>query len=78
MLYDIPHIGTVILSHDAIYMRENIEQKLPPGICWNGDLAVRSMYRITNLAHVENAEIIVGHDLKYWKTLPLAPNPYSL
>jgi len=78
VLYDIPHIGTVILSHDAIYMRENIEQELPPGICWNGDLAVRSMHRITNLAHVENAEIIVGHDPEYWKTLPLAPKPYSL
>lgn len=77
VLYDVPNVGTVVLSHDAIYMRQNIEEDLAPGICWNGDLAVVSMHRLINLAKIENAQIIVSHDLEYFRTLPLAPKCYD-
>jgi len=77
VLYDVPDAGTMIFSHDAIYMRENIEKDLAPGICWNGDLAVVNMHRLMNLAKREDAEIIVSHDLEYFKTLPKSPQPYT-
>ena len=77
MLLDVPDAGNVILSGDAIYMRENIEKGLAPGICWNGDLAVRSIRKLISLSKLIDAHIIVSHDLEYWKTLPLSPKKYT-
>lgn len=77
MLLDVPDAGNIILSGDAIYMRENIEKGLAPGICWNGDLAVRSIRRLISLSKLMDAHIIVSHDLEYWKTLPLSPKKYT-
>jgi N-acyl homoserine lactone hydrolase len=77
MLLDVPDAGNVILSGDAIYMRENIEKDLAPGICWNGDLAVRSIRKLVSLSKLMDAHIIVSHDLEYWKTLPLSPKKYT-
>ena len=61
---------------DAAPTRENLEEKLIPGICWNSEMAIRA---IEKLQHMESVgmHIITGHDPVDWKTLKIAPDFYE-
>ncbi|MDY6822053.1 MAG: N-acyl homoserine lactonase family protein [Deferribacterota bacterium] len=67
----------VILTGDAIYLRENFEKNIPSGFALNFADAAYSAETIGNIAKEENADIWFGHDPEFFKTLKLAPEYYE-
>jgi glyoxylase-like metal-dependent hydrolase (beta-lactamase superfamily II) len=76
LIVNLPEYGKIVLAVDAIPMRENLEEKIVPGICWNTEMAIRA---IEKLQHMQSAgmHIIAGHDPVAWKTLKTAPDFYE-
>lgn len=77
VLWDVPDCGTFIISGDAVYCRENIERDLPPGITTDSVQAVRSLHRLTALAHATDASLFVSHDAVSFAAMPKAPDPLA-
>ncbi len=68
---------SVIITGDAIYLRDNFEKKIPSGFALNFADAAYAVETIGNIAKEENAEIWFGHDPEFFKTLKLAPFYYE-
>jgi N-acyl homoserine lactone hydrolase len=77
-LHDLPGIGPLIYCGDAVYLKENWEKNIGPGICWNPPMAMASMQKLKQIAHLTGAYIFYSHDWDYFYTLPLAPQKFSL
>lgn len=69
--------GTIILSADAIFMKENIEKDIPSSNAWNPGLAMDSMHRLQSLAKWEEALLIPGHDPKLWNMVKSWPDSFK-
>ena len=66
--------GPVIVTSDAVYSDENLGPPVKlPGIVANPVDMGKSFEKIKNLADVNNAKIIFGHDPKQYQELPLFP-----
>ena len=74
MIVSLPESGTVVLTADSIYMRENIEKDIPAGNCWDPVQAMESMHRLIHIAKREKGRLIMGHDPDAWSTWK--PSPY--
>ncbi len=74
MIVSLPESGTVVLTSDSIYSRENIEKDIPAGNCWDPVQAMESMHRLIHIAKREKGRLIMGHDPDAWETLK--PSPY--
>lgn len=74
-LWDVPDIGSLIIAGDAVNCRDNITLDVPGGITSDASAAVSSVHRITALAQVTDASIIVSHDAGFYESLPQAPEP---
>lgn len=77
MIVDLPKFGTVILTADAIYTKENIEKNIPAGNCWNPEQAMMSMARLINISKRENAKLFITHDPDAWDELKASPYYYE-
>jgi len=73
----LPETGTVILTGDSVYMRENIEENVLPGLGYNPVDTLKSMQRLREIAEEEDGQIWYGHDPEFWKTLKKAPEYYE-
>ena len=74
MIVSLPDSGTVVLTGDAIYSRENIEKDIPGGNSWNPVQAMESMHRLIHLAKREKGRLIMWHDPDVWSIWK--PSPY--
>ena len=74
MIVTLPESGTVVLTGDSIYTRENIEKDIPAGNCWNIVQCMESMHRLIHIAKREKGRLILTHDPDAWDTLK--PSPY--
>ena len=70
-------MGSVILTGDAVNCRDNIATDTPGGITSDSTAAVMSMHRLTALANVMDASMLVSHDLESFAALPKAPEPLT-
>lgn len=77
VMVDLPETGTVILASDAVYVRENMDQDVPPGNCWSAAHAIDSIHRLALLEKTMAATLIPGHDPDVWTTLRKAPDYYA-
>lgn len=75
VLWDVPDVGTVILTGDAVYQRDNVRLDQPAGIVINTAEAMASMHRLTALADAHDASLIVSHDKEFWSLLSICPEP---
>ena len=73
-LWDVPDVGSVILTGDATNCRDNIEMDVPGGITSDSASAMSSIHRLTALASVADASFIVSHDMGQFEMLPKIPN----
>jgi N-acyl homoserine lactone hydrolase len=71
VLARLPH-HTVLLAGDAINRATEPVEGFSGA--WDETLAQSSAERLLNLARLENATVIYGHDPEQWKILPKAPN----
>lgn len=65
--------GDVILTGDACYLRETLEElRLPPAAATSREAMLESLKRIRALQS-RGARIFYGHDPGFWKDVPQAP-----
>lgn len=72
---ELPHGAPVVLCGDAADLRENLDDEVAPGLCWQDrhGQAVDSIRRLKRLARDEGAELWPNHDLAFWRTLRRFP-----
>ena len=78
LLRDLPGVGPFIYCGDAVYMEENWEKNIGPGICWNPPMALKSMAKLKQIQSLTGAYVMVSHDWDYFYTLPHAPEKFHL
>jgi glyoxylase-like metal-dependent hydrolase (beta-lactamase superfamily II) len=79
MTVKLPKTGTVILTSDVVYLKENLDKNLIPpipGTVSPGD-AYRSYQRVRQIRDVNNAQIFYGHDPEVFKATKHAPEFYD-
>ena len=76
LLHDLPGVGALIYCGDAVYLKENWEKDIGPGICWNPPMALASMRKLKQIASLVDAYVFYSHDWDYFYTLPLAPEKF--
>ncbi len=72
---ELPKGPSIVLCGDAADLRENIEQEVAPGLCWQEreDQALDSIRKLKQLAKQEQAELWPNHDIAFWRTLKQFP-----
>lgn len=75
----LPKTGTVIMTGDAVYLKENLDKNLIPGIpgVSNPIDAYKSYQRIRHIRDSEDAKIFYGHDPEIFKATKQAPEFYD-
>jgi N-acyl homoserine lactone hydrolase len=76
LVVDLPQSGKVVLAGDAAQVAENLEEGVPPGMCWNNQWSTDSLRRLRHLRDL-GALVILGHELGQMATLKVAPGCYE-
>ena len=76
LVVTLPESGRIVLAGDAAQVAENLSDKVPPGLCWNSQLAVEAIQKLQHM-QAQGALVILGHELSALKTLRLAPDYYA-
>ncbi|MCW5624270.1 MAG: N-acyl homoserine lactonase family protein [Burkholderiales bacterium] len=71
--------GTIVLTGDTIYFRENVEKNIPPNVvlAWNPTGILRAYEYVRFLQATENADYFTAHDPDVFKSLKKAPDFYE-
>ncbi len=64
--------GDVLLTGDACYLRQTLENLHLPRVLHDRDQMLESLHRIRAL-QTAGARIFYGHDAEFWKSVPQAP-----
>ena len=75
----LPKTGTVVLTSDAAYFRDNVEKNLIPNVVLAYDPVgiVKGYDWIRRMIATENASYFTSHDPDAWKALKKAPEFYE-
>jgi glyoxylase-like metal-dependent hydrolase (beta-lactamase superfamily II) len=75
----LPKTGSVIMTSDVVYLKENLDKNLIPGIpgVSNPIDAYKAYQRIRHIRDTENAKILYGHDPEIFKATKVAPEYYD-
>ena len=75
----LPKTGSVIMTSDVVYLKENLDKNLIPGVpgVSNPIDAYKSYQRIRQIRDAENAKIFYGHDPEVFKQTKVAPEFYD-
>jgi len=66
VLVELEKTGLLVLGGDAIYLRENVETPILPGIYWNAEKYASSMKKLTNLVEDHKATLLLSHSPEYF------------
>lgn len=77
VILNLPKSGTFVLTGDACYMSENVNEMVGPGICWNAEEAIKSLKKLRYLKDQKGATLITGHDPALWSQIKHAPDYYD-
>ncbi|MCE5252955.1 MAG: N-acyl homoserine lactonase family protein [Actinomycetia bacterium] len=76
VLVDLPRSGKIVLTGDAVQVAENLTDSVPPGMCWNSQMAVQAIAKLRHLQET-GALLIFGHELSLLESLKIAPAYYD-
>lgn len=76
VLVTLPASGRIVLTGDAVQVAQNFSEKVPPGLCWNSQLAIQAIEKLRHL-QAQGALLIFGHELSLLDTLKLGPEYYE-
>ncbi|SPF38451.1 N-acyl homoserine lactonase AttM [Syntrophobacter sp. SbD1] len=76
LLLNLPKSGRVLLTGDACYTTENLEEEVMPGVVWSLEETRKSIEMIRHLK-ATGATILIGHDPDLWPTYKKAPEFYE-
>jgi N-acyl homoserine lactone hydrolase len=70
LFIELPKGAPVILCGDAADLRENLDDEVAPGFCWQDDdsLALTSIRKLKALAASERAELWPNHDFEAYRS----------
>jgi N-acyl homoserine lactone hydrolase len=68
--------GKIVLTGDSCYMKENIDERVVPGIVWDPVWAIKTIDKMRELRK-RGAYIIVGHDPDAWEEIKHSPAYYD-
>lgn len=73
---ELPKGAPVLLCGDAADLKENLDQEIAPGLCWQDreDLALASIRKLKRLGHEERAQLWPNHDMAFFQALKKFPN----
>lgn len=57
--------GLLVIAGDAIYLRENLETPILPGIYWNAEKYAASMKKLKHLVDARQATMLFSHSPEY-------------
>jgi len=77
MLVDLPKSGKFLLTGDACYTTEILNEDVLPGLVWNCQETVKSIKKIRHIREALGATIVTGHDPDSWKAFKKAPEYYE-
>lgn len=77
LLHDLPGVGPLIYCGDAVYLKENWEMNIGPGICYNPPLALKSMKKLQQIADIAGAYVFYSHDWEFFYSVPLATSKFA-
>jgi len=64
----------VLIAGDAIYMKENLAEIIPPGNCWSQEAAIASIHKIRLIQSLTDAVVLPGHEPTLWSMIPRSPS----
>ncbi len=75
----LPKTGSVIMTSDVVYLKENLDKNLIPPIPGTSNPidAYKSYQHIRHIRDSENAKILYGHDPEIFKATKVAPEYYD-
>ena len=75
----LPKTGTVVLTSDVAYLKENLDKNLIPPIpgTWSPMAMYKSYQRVRHVRDVEKASIFYAHDPEVFKATKHAPDYYE-
>jgi len=65
VLVQLENTGLLIIAGDAIFVRENLEIPILPGIYWNAEKYATSLRRLKHLTEARKGTLLPGHSLEY-------------
>jgi len=65
VLVQLEKTGLLVIGGDAIYLRENLEIPILPGIYWNAEKYANSMKKLKQLVDVRKATLLLSHSPEY-------------
>ncbi|MGH1337890.1 MAG: N-acyl homoserine lactonase family protein [Aureispira sp.] len=77
LLVRLEETGSVIISGDIAYYKENYQNKGIPTFNINKEESLVSIKNIQQLVKRENAQLWIQHDKAHFETLKLSPNYYQ-
>ncbi len=66
VLVRLERTGLLAIGGDAIYLRENIETPILPGIYWNAEKYAESMRKLKHLVEARKATLLLSHSPEYF------------
>jgi glyoxylase-like metal-dependent hydrolase (beta-lactamase superfamily II) len=77
LLVKLPKSGAVLLSGDAVHIKESFEKRYVPSNNTDREQTLKSYERIAGLIAEHKAQLWINHDAPQRKTLKLAPEFYE-
>jgi glyoxylase-like metal-dependent hydrolase (beta-lactamase superfamily II) len=77
LLVELPKLGAVLLTGDAVHIQESWEKKYVPSNNVDREKSLASYQRIADLIKQHNAKLWINHDAPQRATLKLAPDYYE-
>jgi len=65
VLVKLKETGLLVIVGDAIFLRENLETPILPGIYWNAEEYAKSMKKLKELAENHKATLLFSHSSEY-------------
>jgi len=79
MIVRLPRTGTIILTSDNVYFRENVEKDIPPNLvlAYNPSGIMKAYEWIRYMMATEKADFFTAHDPDAFKAMKKAPDYYE-
>jgi N-acyl homoserine lactone hydrolase len=79
MVVRLPHTGTVVLTSDACYLKENLDKDILPsiGLVYSPSDMLQQYQWIKRVRDLENGDVIFAHDPDTFKAHKHAPEYYD-
>lgn len=76
---EMPKGQPIILAGDAADLQENIDDEIPPGLCWqdNEALAIESIQKLKQISLQRKAALWPNHDWNFFQKHNVFPNFYE-